>query len=399
MTTNSVVVDAQVGDSAHRRIDILDLLRPCAALMVVLYHFAFRGQFQMIPFSIPAWSPVAKYGYLGVDLFFIISGFVIAMSAEGRTVRQFAISRIARLYPAFWACCLLSFLVAFVGPEHLRVSIWALIINLTMLPELFGSRMVDDVYWTLFVEVQFYALVGLALWTRHPRALDTLLTIWLCASAATLLYRHPILAKATAATWTGYFVAGVIYYRVWSSGWTATRAVALSAAIAISVAHAWQTAGRLNDHFNAIAGLLSLPPANFASLVAAMVSLCFHGLFVLIASRGLELRSQRWRLAGNLTYPFYLIHSNIGWALIPLCSALPAVAAAGVAVATSLGAAAAVHFWIERRGSAALKRWLTGSPPASKRLAARTFNLDSSRSSNAVAERAAESRSPTRKVS
>jgi peptidoglycan/LPS O-acetylase OafA/YrhL len=45
---------------------------------------------------------VSRYGYLGVDLFFVISGFVVQLSAWDRRPPEFVVSRIVRLYPAFW---------------------------------------------------------------------------------------------------------------------------------------------------------------------------------------------------------------------------------------------------------------------------------------------------------
>ena len=85
------------------RIETLDLLRAVAVLAVVLFHYAFRGA-AADGFTHISWAdaaPFAKYGYLGVQLFFVISGFVIAYSADGRTATAFAIARVSRIYPGF----------------------------------------------------------------------------------------------------------------------------------------------------------------------------------------------------------------------------------------------------------------------------------------------------------
>jgi peptidoglycan/LPS O-acetylase OafA/YrhL len=67
--------------------------------------------------------PVAKYGFLGVPAFFVISGFVIAYSAEGRTAVGFAIARFSRLYPNFVFCMTLTFLALLVwGPPHFEAT-------------------------------------------------------------------------------------------------------------------------------------------------------------------------------------------------------------------------------------------------------------------------------------
>ena len=68
----------------RNRVNELDLLRFFAAFSVVLYHYTFRGyaadDMSIVPY--PLFAPISKYGYLGVDLFFMISGFVILMTAS-----------------------------------------------------------------------------------------------------------------------------------------------------------------------------------------------------------------------------------------------------------------------------------------------------------------------------
>src|SRR5881394_93905 len=90
----------------------VDLLRFFAAMSVLLFHYCFRGYaadgMSVMPY--PTLAPVAKYGYLGVDLFFMISGFVILMSVSSGSLRDFFVSRVVRLYPAFWVCCTITFL-------------------------------------------------------------------------------------------------------------------------------------------------------------------------------------------------------------------------------------------------------------------------------------------------
>ena len=84
-------------DKSH--LATLDLLRLVAALSVVLFHYFFRGAADGIHLAegYPEVAGYALYGYLGVNLFFLISGFVIAWSAEGRAWEQFALARFVRL--------------------------------------------------------------------------------------------------------------------------------------------------------------------------------------------------------------------------------------------------------------------------------------------------------------
>jgi peptidoglycan/LPS O-acetylase OafA/YrhL len=67
--------------------------------------------------------PVAKYGFLGVPAFFVISGFVIAYSAERRTAVGFVIARFSRLYSTFDFCMTLTFLAILMwGPPHFKAT-------------------------------------------------------------------------------------------------------------------------------------------------------------------------------------------------------------------------------------------------------------------------------------
>ena len=81
----------------------LDLLRFIAALAVVFFHYTFLNavRFNQIP-TYPILGDFSKYGYMGVELFFMISGFVILMTTINKSPVDFVISRVSRLYPAFW---------------------------------------------------------------------------------------------------------------------------------------------------------------------------------------------------------------------------------------------------------------------------------------------------------
>lgn len=86
------------------RLPELDLLRFIAASTVVIYHFCYTpvvaGVVNTTIFG--SVHDLARYGYVGVDLFFVISGFVILMTAARRSPRGFLVHRALRLYPSFW---------------------------------------------------------------------------------------------------------------------------------------------------------------------------------------------------------------------------------------------------------------------------------------------------------
>ena len=114
----------------------IDLLRFLAALAVVLYHYTFRGFAEggYSPVEYPVLGEIFKYGLYGVQLFFIISGFVILMTATKRDAASFVISRITRLYPAFWVCVsLTAAVVLWKGGELFQVGLVQYLFNLSMI--------------------------------------------------------------------------------------------------------------------------------------------------------------------------------------------------------------------------------------------------------------------------
>jgi len=93
--------------SEPKRIYQIDLFRFIAAFAVVLYHYLYRGYAagNMSLLRFDGVGEYFRYGYLGVDLFFIISGFVIAFSIKHLSLRKFFNSRFKRLYPIFGFVC------------------------------------------------------------------------------------------------------------------------------------------------------------------------------------------------------------------------------------------------------------------------------------------------------
>jgi len=161
----------------RERLPMLDVLRFFAALSVVFYHMTYR----LNESALFTWlQPFTKFGYLGVDVFFIISGFVILWSAVGRSVPDYLISRVARLYPSFWVAILVtSATMLVIRPERLQ-PLWAIAANFTMLPGyIVGNHYVDGVYWTLAVELKFYFLILLALLFRQIEHIESWLRGWL----------------------------------------------------------------------------------------------------------------------------------------------------------------------------------------------------------------------------
>ncbi|WP_426424837.1 acyltransferase family protein [Bradyrhizobium genosp. A] len=131
----------------------IDLIRFVSAVLVVGFHLGYlnRGAADYHP----VW-PVTWCGWIGVEIFFVISGLVIANSASNATPLGFLKGRCMRLYPAAWCCATLTLLV--VGVNHTNLPSY--LRSIILLPK---GPWIDDVYWTLSVEICFYAVVFLLL--------------------------------------------------------------------------------------------------------------------------------------------------------------------------------------------------------------------------------------------
>ena len=118
------------GKNSLIRIVELDAIRGIAALMVVLYHYT-TWYVQSVGFSSTA--PLFEFwqGRLGVYLFFIVSGFVIFLTLEKcDNIKSFIVSRVARLYPAYWVCVIITFSLLYLTPILGReVSVYQLLIT------------------------------------------------------------------------------------------------------------------------------------------------------------------------------------------------------------------------------------------------------------------------------
>ncbi len=180
---------ASTGAGPTTRLLVLDSLRGIAALSVVLFHlttdFDSEAFFPGYPKAIYSFSA----GRYGVQLFFVISGFVILWTiGRAARLRDFAIGRFARLYPPFWASMILvAVWVEVSGARTLGATrpfdftVTEFLASITMVPQWLGSKPIDGVYWTLTIEMGFYLLISAMFLTkllRRDRVVWTLAIFW-----------------------------------------------------------------------------------------------------------------------------------------------------------------------------------------------------------------------------
>ncbi|MFF1478345.1 acyltransferase family protein [Streptomyces sp. NPDC058301] len=354
-TATPQLTGSVVEGSRPSRIYALDGLRLLAALTVVMFHYmALTGRW---PDSdsrarFPATYPVAAYGWLGVQLFFLISGFVICMSSWGKPLQSFFVSRVVRLYPAYWFAVIATTVVVAAVPGGLRAHpISDVVTNLTMFQEPMGVESVDSVYWTLFAELRFYLLFAVVAWRGLTyRRVLFFCCAWAVASALVYQSDDSTLRMIVMPDNSWCFIAGVAFYLMYRFRPSLMLTGIVLFCLAASLPSARRTWAHAQEHLT--------HPVPYWPVVVIMGA-CF-ALMGLVATGKLSWIQWRWLpYAGALTYPLYLLHEYIGWeiigALSPQVKPVPLVS--GV-IALMLVAAWLVHRYVERPLGRRLKQGL-----------------------------------------
>ena len=293
--------------------------------MVIFFHFFYINA---APFNKTDIYPygdtfanlgVFEYGVLGVPLFFIISGFVIALtlnSCSGPV--EFAVRRFARLWPAliFWSIVTslalrlsASSFAAGIDPRIVDfVPSWTLTPPPLWAPILPGARYVDGVYWSLVVEIRLYFFAALLYWTlgasNFARNL-AIFTVLVVAARVLVKAVSPELADLFTAVFVPtelpWFASGAIFFELYR--------------------------GRIRDGIALLMllpmyGLIvrfSVPTEHYSRAAMLLIVLCFFLMFWAIA-KGLwitrYLENRALVLVGFCSYSIYLFHNYIGTALI-----------------------------------------------------------------------------------
>ncbi|WP_460068580.1 acyltransferase family protein [Streptomyces sp. YKOK-I1] len=339
------------------RLYALDGIRLLAALMVAVHHYA--GTRRVNQPGNPVWDrPVseimptvfhfAAYGWIGVEIFFVISGFVICMSCWGRTPRQFFVSRVIRLYPAYWFAVLFTTAVlAAVPGVWERLAPRDVLLNLTMLQSGSGVRNVDGVYWTLWSELRFYLLFLAVVWAGPTyRRVVLFCCVWGAAAMLAPVARLPLLELIADPEASWYFIAGLALYLMHRFG----QDLLLWGILAMAWLMGQKELGQRIDEVEHVGSWRG----------AVLIFTVFLLLMVAVALGCTDRIRWRWLVtAGSLTYPLYLIHYAAGTTLINrLRDAMDARLLVALLLAGFLVLSWAVHRWVERPVAGAVKRGL-----------------------------------------
>jgi peptidoglycan/LPS O-acetylase OafA/YrhL len=272
-----------------KRIVFLDGLRGVAILLVLLFH-AFARWPELVPYGDKYASiQFFQYGWLGVDLFFMISGFVILMTLEKtKTFFEFLYRRWLRLFPAMLIVSILVFVTArWFFPERPAgiPELRDLMPGLTFMEEgiwqkIFNSPqgLLEGAFWSLFVEVKFYLIFGIMFFTLGVnRAILGLVCLFL------LYIVHTPFVWRFSAEYMGWFAAGALFYQYFKSS-----------------ERKWLLMGLLT----ALVSAFFMPKGFDAKFAAALMAIFFT--VVIMNERAQAVVGSRFLLfLGFISYPLY----------------------------------------------------------------------------------------------
>lgn len=209
-------------------------LRAIAIMMVAIFHFTARWS-EYFPYRSTTDSIPFRLGHFGVNLFFVISGFVILASLErSPSIVNFARNRILRLIPPLLLIvpiCYVSELLASVTDFHKLASPRNLVPSLTLLnPEILSMflgrnfQWVMGVQWTLSVEIAFYILASAVFFFVSRRKIVEILLVIACLTSAIFVLagrfdsHHAAMVRrileVLGVNYSFYFLAGMCLYRI-----------------------------------------------------------------------------------------------------------------------------------------------------------------------------------------
>ena len=167
-------------------------IRAFAALAVTQFHLGGKA------------IPILKYGWLGVEMFFVLSGFIICWSLPAYyafpNLKTFFKKRLIRIEPPYVASIAIAIFTFYVAGETNRMTSQNILLHLGYLPNFIDVPYYNPVYWTLGIEFQFYILIGLFFhffnkkYSKYLLLLFSIVSSILKIESQTLLTHFPFFA-------------------------------------------------------------------------------------------------------------------------------------------------------------------------------------------------------------
>ncbi|MGH6835806.1 MAG: acyltransferase family protein [Methylocella sp.] len=330
----------------------LDFIRFAAALLVAVYHFAFTnwvlpdGDLHAFLPATPGLPPGYRFtwvGWIGVEIFFALSGFVIAYSCHTETTRTFIIKRFLRLTPAMW----ISATICGVLSVWLGFNTFSKASLLTLKSAVFFpvGPLIASQMWTLPIEISFYAVLAIMLAVGWKESLERLaIVLALCSGAYWITesfgfrYLHPRLTQLLLLEHGCHFALGLLLWCAVKDRLTPQRLVMMTVCVATGFLQIGNTAVSEIPYGDRLP--LAVPIGVWLTAVALIY---LSARYNIQADHYLAPHKKLVRQIGLLTYPLYLIHKHVGGAVLFLAHR----ASIGFASAVVLALLASIAFsWL-----------------------------------------------------
>lgn len=325
----------------------LDSLRGFAGLSVLAYHFLREYGLTFHEGDFQHWMD--RYGHYGVEIFFIISGFVMFLTlSRSPTLRHFLAARVTRLAPAFYCCLAITTLVVILDPlpQLPGATPIEVLANLTMAPELFGQDVMDWSYWTLGYEFVFYAMIGTIFLCGAMKQIDWFCLGWLAMSAAlqfTLLHIPHRLGELLLIGYGQFFIIGITLCRFHTrEATTQTGGVLVLAIITSLFGSSWRA---------------PTPGPLYTAVTIALTVVAW----LAITDRIPKVIRVPLVWVATVSFPLFLVHQFVGYHIIAHLRDNGQSLEISIAVATacSIALAAMIYRFVELPARPRLRRWLT----------------------------------------
>ncbi len=346
--------EARAVDPTHARFAPLDGMRALAALLVSMWHF--QRSVPNLDSALPAWiSRAVAHANLGVDIFFVLSGFAVARSLvavrlDARALGRFMLRRTVRLDPPYAVTLFAVVALAVLRPAYwpVRPTLGRVLAHLLYLQGILGLPNLLGIFWTLCLEIQLYlALALLHLLGQRLRLLDAT-----DPKAPDRGFTMLLSASAVAAAIYG-LVPGHLPGDVWFFAWWPVFAlgVLVERAMRLPSARAW-CLGTATVLFASNAFHMQLALLTALATAAVIVLAARSPLRAVLGSRPLI-------ALGGVSYSFYLMHSLAGgMAMHAIGTRLPPTVAGDlVRLAFGYAASFAAAFGLYRLVEVPAQRW------------------------------------------
>lgn len=351
------------------RIEYLDGLRGIAILLVIFYHYCGPVYAGIVHCDGGPLTMLVAHGWVGVQLFFLISGFVILMTLDKcRSISQFLYNRWIRLFPAMLIATgvlvLFNVTTHIPGPHPMHSWIDAIPGLIFIPPAVIHAvthvdiHSLDGVFWTLYTEAGFYVVFGVAYFVCGWRVAIAAMVVLAAAASfgdgllAVLGASHEVRRMIEPLGWMNmqlyaWFASGALFWKAREY----RNAAYFNAALVLGIATALLQINYL--------------PLQWLDRAALVIVVILFATAQVSRSMQTLLAARITTFFGFVSYPLYLLHNEIGVSLIGWANAgngvVPPIVVVALVAAGAVGLAWLVARHVEPAVRRTIRRGLAGA--------------------------------------